>query len=93
MNKLPKLRNLKIDAKGTQRIRQVMANSKKIKITINLDADLVEHVRQLATKRDVPYQRYLNRLLRDVIDQKASEDARIDHLEKELLAIKKKLAA
>ncbi len=93
MNKQPKLSDLKLDVKGTQSMRVAMAKAKKIKITINLDADLVSQARQFAQKRDIPYQRYLNRILRTALLQQDAEESRIDRLERELAALKRQLVA
>ena len=77
--KQPKLSDLKLDIDGTRRMRSMMAKVRKIKITINLDADILERLRNEATKNGTPYQRYLNRLLREAfIQRKKEEDQRIE---------------
>lgn len=90
--KQPKLNNLKIDKKGTKAIRDEITKSKKVKITINFDAEILEEVKKLADDMGSPYQTLLNKLLKDALsDNKAKED-RLDRLEKEIRALKKKIA-
>ena len=91
--KEPNWKDLKIDWKGTRRLRRQMAKVQKIKITINLDEDMISAVRKLAAKQGSPYQTYLNWLLRKSVFEKESDESRIDHLERELALIKRKLAA
>ena len=91
--KPPRLSDIKIDWEGTKRIRKLAAKSRKIKITINLDADVLSQIRKLAAKGETPYQSYLNRLLRETLTQRQSEEDRLDRLEREISIIKKKLAA
>lgn len=91
--KAPKLSDVKIDWAGTEKMRKLAARSRKIKITINLDSDLLSNLRQLAGKKGTPYQTYMNWLLREAMAQKVSEEERLDRLEKEVALIKKKLAA
>ena len=91
--KEPKLKNIKIDELGTRRIRDKVRKTNKIKITINIDQDLIEQLRGKAVKSGVPYQTLLNRLLRDAIGKVKTSDSRIDHLEREIASIKKKLSA
>lgn len=90
--KQPKLHNLKIDMVGTRRIRERM-RSQKVKITINVDSDTLSAVRELAEKGGMPYQTLLNRLLRETVILKKSEESRLARLEREVNRIKKELAA
>ncbi|MBI2339536.1 MAG: BrnA antitoxin family protein [Deltaproteobacteria bacterium] len=91
--KEPNWKNLKINRQATQQLRHRMAKAGKTKITINVDADVLASARQLAAKQGSPYQTYLNWLLRQVLSEKETEGSRLDRLEKELVQIKKKLAA
>jgi predicted DNA binding CopG/RHH family protein len=91
--KQPKLSELKTEKKATQSLRTKILKTKKIKITINVDSDILSHLRKTAAKSGAPYQTLLNRLLREVIAKKASEETRLDYLEKEISVIKKSLAA
>ncbi len=91
--KQPKWSDLKLDKEGTLRMREEMARIQKIKITINLDSDVLDRIRNYANKKGTPYQRYLNALLRQAIKQKTEEESRLDRLEEEIIQLKKKLAA
>jgi len=91
--KEPRLSDLKIDIEGTRAMRRLMAKNPKIKITINLDTDILSQIRKMAAKGGTPYQSYLNWLLRETLNQKTTEGDRLDRLEKEVALIKKWLAA
>ena len=91
--KQPKLSDLKIDIAGTKAMRRLMARNPKVKITINLDADILSQIRKLAAKGGTPYQSYLNWLLRETVTQKSNNEDRLDRLEQEVAFIKKELAA
>ena len=88
----PKMSDLKMDRKGTKRMRSRMLK-KKVKITINLDSDLISRVRKTATETGSPYQTYINYILREALSTKENQKKRLDRLEKELAQIKKRLAA
>lgn len=91
--KEPNWKNLKVNPAKTQQWHRRMANAGKIKITINIDADVLTAARRLAAQRGSPYQSYLNWLLRQVVLKKGSEESRLDRLEKEVTRLKRKLAA
>ncbi|QQR80278.1 MAG: hypothetical protein IPJ69_13340 [Deltaproteobacteria bacterium] len=91
--KQPKTSNLKIDSLGTQRIRASFKKHPKIKITINIDADLLTNIKDLSSKIHTPYQTYLNHLLRETVLKKHNEESRLDKIERELAFLKKSLAA
>lgn len=91
--KQPKMSNLKIDVKGTKAIRKLQKKDSKIKITINLDAEILEDLRHRAEKTGVPYQRLLNTLLKESLEGQDEESSRLDKLEKEVANLKKKLSA
>ncbi len=91
--KQPKLNNLKIDSVGTRRMRNAFKKSPKIKITINIDADLLDQVKKLSLKGHAPYQTYLNHILRETLEKKNNEESRLDKIEREIASIKKSLAA
>ena len=91
--KQPKLSDLRLDVKGTKQIRASMAKAKKIKITINIDEDLLISVRRRSTSTGIPYQSLLNHLLRDAVEKTSENDSRLDRLEREVRALKKKLSA
>jgi predicted DNA binding CopG/RHH family protein len=89
----PKLGNLKVDVAETAKIRRSLKKQKSVKITINLDADSLNTLKKEASASGVPYQRLLNRLLRESLTSKRATESRIDRLERELREVKRKLAA
>lgn len=91
--KQPKLSDLKVDTKGTKAIRKLMTKSKKVKITINVDEDLLQELRRMAESMGTPYQTLLNKVLKDAVLSKIEDGSRLDRLERELERLKKKLAA
>jgi predicted DNA binding CopG/RHH family protein len=91
--KEPKINDLKIDEKATRLLRKKMAKTQKVRITINLDQDVLTYIRDLAEEGGSPYQTFLNKLLRDAVSAKRSEIQRLDRLEKELEKIKRRIAA
>jgi predicted DNA binding CopG/RHH family protein len=91
--KQPKLSDLKVDSKGTKAIRKMMTKSKKVKITINVDEDLLQELRRMAESMGTPYQTLLNKVLKDAVLSKIEDGSRLDRLERELDRLKKKLAA
>jgi hypothetical protein len=93
MMKEPNRNKLRLDAVETRRIRELGSKSKSIKITINVDAATLTALKTEATASGVPYQRLLNKLLRNAVTGRESTEQRIDRLERELNKIKKKLAA
>ena len=91
--KQPKLSDLEIDSKATKRTRSRIAKTKKIKITINIEEDILSAVREEADSSGIPYQNLVNRLLADALDEKKTDTKRLDRLEKEVKSLKKKLSA
>jgi predicted DNA binding CopG/RHH family protein len=91
--KQPKLSDLKIDTKGTKAIRKLMTKAKKIKITVNVDEDLLKELRHMAETTGIPYQSLLNKVLRDAVMAKKDEGSRLDRLEREVERLKKKVSA
>ncbi len=91
--KQPKLNNIHLDIKGTKIIRKMMANSKKVKITINVDEDILRELRRMADSMGTPYQTLLNKVLKDALLSKIDDGSRLDRLERELERLKKKIAA
>lgn len=97
--KAPKLKDLKTDEKETQRIHQHFKKNSKVKITINIDQDTLLQIRQKSEKTGVPYQTLLNQILKKSLNNlhsdgsSASFESRLLRLEKEILKLKKKLAA
>ncbi len=91
--KQPKLSDLRVDTKGTKVMREKMAKARKIKITINIDEDVLESVRGKADESGIPYQSLLNRLLREAVEKASGNDSRLEKLEREVQALKKKVSA
>lgn len=91
--KQPKLKELRLDKKGTEQIRRTMQNQAKVKITINIDADNLSALRQLADSGGGSYQRLLNKILRDGLKNRTSSDNRLERIERELAKLKKLIAA
>ncbi len=91
--KQPKLSDLKIDTKGTKALRKMMTKAKKIKITVNVDEDLLTELRQMAEETGTPYQSLLNKVLKDAVMGKKAEGSRLDRLEREVERLKKKISA
>ena len=91
--KQPKLSDLKKSTKETKAVRSKMANAKAVKITINIDSDSLARVKELSSETGVPYQRLLNRLLRESLDKKTSLESRMNRVEKEIQKLKKFIAA
>lgn len=91
--KQPKLSDLRMDRPGTERIRASMAQTKTIKITINLDAESLTQLRQLAEESGVPYQRLLNQVLREGLAKRETTEARLARLEAEVNKLKRRIAA
>jgi predicted DNA binding CopG/RHH family protein len=91
--KQPKLSDVKVDTKGTKAIRKMLAKAKKVKITINVDQDLLAELRHMAEETGTPYQSLLNRVLKDAVMSKKDEGSRLDRLEREIEQLKKKISA
>lgn len=91
--KEPKIDNLKVNADETKAIKAGMQKGSSIKITINIDADTLKKIRSISDETGVPYQRLMNRILRDSLDGNEDTENRLDKLEKELSELKEKLAA
>ncbi len=91
--KEPKIDDLKIDEEGSKRLKKQLGDSKKVKITINFDADILDEVKLLAERNCSPYQTFLNRLVRESLSQRQQEESRLDRIEKEIKELKKKFVA
>lgn len=91
--KQPKMTNLRIDTAGTKKVRTAMQRARSVKITINIDADSLSALRATAERTGVPYQRLLNKILKEGLANQNLNEDRLARMEKELARIKKKLAA
>ena len=90
--KQPKLSELAIDRKATKRMRTDIANMKKIKITINIDEDSLEALREMASATGAPYQKLLNQILKEGLSKRDAAESRLERIERELALLKKKVA-
>jgi predicted DNA binding CopG/RHH family protein len=91
--KKPNLKNLKVNKKKTDEIRSAMIKNKSVKITINIETDTLLKLKTLAKETGVPYQRLLNKTLLVGLGEKSSLESRVKQVERELKALKKKIAA
>jgi uncharacterized protein (DUF4415 family) len=91
--KIPKLSDVKVDVEETRRIREMMKKTKKRKITINLDNDLVLSLKYLADQSGGKYQTLLNYLVREALEQHQSYGKEIQKLKKEIQKLKQNRAA
>lgn len=71
----------------------MMTKAKKIKITVNVDEDLLPELPQMAEETGTPYQSLLNKVLKDAVMGKKVEGSRLDRLEREVEQLKKKISA
>jgi len=90
--KKPTLKALRHDKTETRKIRSGMRKLKNVKITINIDSESLVQLREMAEKTGVPYQRLLNKLLKEGLGKNSSTESRLEKLEKEFERLKKKLA-
>jgi predicted DNA binding CopG/RHH family protein len=91
--KQPKMSDLVLDTESTKRIRSKMAKQGKVKITINIDKDSLAILRLRSGETGIPYQRLLNRILKEALQKKQTTETRLDHLERELAKLKRKRVA
>ena len=89
--KQPKLSDLLIDHAGTRNLRSQLKKTKKIKITIHIDAVSSDSKRKRGGRTALPYQRILTQLLNENSNEKAA--SRLDRIEKELKKLKRHIAA
>ncbi len=91
--KKPKPDELRHDMTESMKIRAVMRRPQGVKITINIDSESLDQLRELAEQSGVPYQRLLNKILKEGLGKSSATESRLGKLEKELERLKKKLAA
>jgi len=89
----PSICDVKVDTAGTRRLRAEMAGRRSVKITINVDVDSLTRLKKLSAESGVPYQRLLNRILKERLSRTETVHSRLDRIEKELARVKKTLAA
>ena len=90
--KKPRLKNLRINSAKTNLVRSAMAESKSVKITINIEGETLTKLKAMAKESGAPYQRILNRTLAEGLAGKSTVESRIERVEKELIALKKQFA-
>ena len=75
MRKAYDLKNLKVKRRGAlPALEEHTSEQAKVRVTIALDRDVVEHYKQAAAKRGaLPYQTQINQALRQTIEQSATE--------------------
>jgi predicted DNA binding CopG/RHH family protein len=91
--KEPKLSELEIDQRSTRQIHRSMAATKAVKITINIDRENLDILRDKAAKTGVPYHRLLNRLLAKALQSDRETESRLARLEREVTKLKEKVVA
>ncbi len=91
--KEPKLSELEIDQRSTRQIRRSMAKTKAVKITINIDKENLDILRDKAAETGIPYQRLLNRFLSKALQDDKETESRLTRLEREVTKLKKKVVA
>ncbi len=91
--KKPNVNNLKINVTETKRVRSAIARQKSVKITINIDSSTLTKFREMANESGVPYQRLINKTLAESLVAEAVAQSRLERIEKELKALKRKLVA
>jgi uncharacterized protein (DUF4415 family) len=71
--------------------RDAAAGMRKIKITINIDQDILAALRAEAARTGVPYQRRINQLLRQALQKDNEMESRLERLERKFTKLKRKL--
>ena len=89
----PNKKYLRYSDKETKRIRSLVANAKKIKVTINIDEETLVKIRSEADDTGVPYQRLINQLLKASTGTASSIEMRLSALEAQVKRLSKKKAA
>jgi predicted DNA binding CopG/RHH family protein len=87
----PSVKNLKINEAETRRMRKATAHHRSIKITININEDTLKKLKLLAEETGIPYQRLINRTLAESLASQTKTDSRLDKVERELAALKKRI--
>ena len=64
-------------------------NQAKVKVTIYLDGDVVEHARKIAKKEHVKYQTLINSILRKSLLNESQAEERIKTLEERVMKLEK----
>lgn len=91
--KEPKLTDLSIDWKGTERLRAKMAKAKKITITINVDRSALAFLAKLSPRDRKAYQNLLAGAPKRSSNATLDTERRLSTVEEELRKLKRQLAA
>lgn len=91
--KQPKINNLLLDTEGTKKIRLMAKKTNKVKITVNIDQESLSALKFIADKSGGSYQKILNQILREGLENYSDSQNRLEKLEREVAKIKKKLSA
>jgi predicted DNA binding CopG/RHH family protein len=86
--KRPKINELRENKKETKAIKALAKRTKKIKVTFNLDEDIVNRLKDIADNSGAKYQTLLNTLLKEALCSKSTYEERITSIESELSEIK-----
>jgi predicted DNA binding CopG/RHH family protein len=95
----PKIKNIRLNEEETHKIQESVTKARSIRITINIDADTLSHFREEASRTGVPYQRLINRKLKESSKSESAGvglgtyAARIDRVEAEIRNLKRALKA
>jgi uncharacterized protein (DUF4415 family) len=90
--KEPETNGLADGAGGAAQNPPMSARAGKIKITINIDRDILSALRTEAANTGVPYQRLVNRILRKALQNDNEMESRLERLERKLNKLKRKLS-
>ena len=93
----PNLNELVRDMTEEASVKKIMGKSPKVKITLNIDRDLLDILRQQSEETDVPYQRLINRYTRQALQSGAGNEMQelrdtISKLAKEVAELKAQIA-
>lgn len=89
----PSLKNIRVNRAETKKIRELVASTNRVKITVNVDENVLTFLKKEARETGIPYQNLLNRLLLEAIYRESSQQGRIESLEKEIKRLKRKVAS
>ena len=90
--KEPKLKDL-VDAPDlADKIKSSLGTATKTRITINIDTDVLNKIKNQAEKERLPYQHLLNKFLGEHLEVKKSQEKWRTKIEKEITTLKEELS-